>query len=120
MAVRQDVMAKIGSPWSIAAATDMNADGKGDLVWYNSITGKTQIWFMNGRQITNRETVVDESGNESGAASASQTVGVEGAPVPLSFALHAAIPNPFASAIVPLARWKTSQPTLRNEMLTNS
>ncbi len=54
----------IGSPWSIAAATDMNADGKTDLVWYNSITGKTQIWFMNGRQITNRETAVDESGNE--------------------------------------------------------
>jgi FG-GAP-like repeat len=54
----------IGSPWSIAAATDMNADGKGDLVWYNSTTGYTQIWLMNGRQITSRQTVIDESRNQ--------------------------------------------------------
>jgi hypothetical protein len=41
-------------------------------------------------------TAVDESGNESNAASASQTVGVEGAATPIAFALHAAVPNPFA------------------------
>jgi hypothetical protein len=41
-------------------------------------------------------TAVDESGNESNAATASQTVGVEGAATPIAFALHAAVPNPFA------------------------
>jgi hypothetical protein len=36
---------------------------KSDIVWYNSQTGETQIWFMDGHRIVSRGTVVDESGN---------------------------------------------------------
>jgi hypothetical protein len=38
---------------------------------------------------------VDFAGNESAAASAGVTVGVDGSPAPSRFALHAAAPNPF-------------------------
>jgi hypothetical protein len=33
-----------------------------DIVWYNSSTGETQIWFMNGERLVRRATVVDERG----------------------------------------------------------
>jgi hypothetical protein len=41
----------------------MNGNGKADIVWYNSQTGETQIWFMNDNRIVSRGTVVDENGN---------------------------------------------------------
>jgi hypothetical protein len=37
--------------------------GRSDIVWYNSQTGETQIWFMDGNRLVGRGTVVDESGN---------------------------------------------------------
>jgi hypothetical protein len=55
----------IGPPWKIVGAGDMNADRKADIVWHNSKTGETQIWFMNGHRISalaRRATVLDESG----------------------------------------------------------
>jgi hypothetical protein len=33
-----------------------------DIYWYNSQTGETQIWLMNGSQIASRATVTDEHG----------------------------------------------------------
>ena len=36
---------------------------KSDIVWYNSQTGETQIWFMDENRIARRATVVDESGS---------------------------------------------------------
>jgi len=53
----------IGLPFSIVGAGDMNGNGKADIVWYNSQTGETQIWFMNDNRIASRATVVDENGN---------------------------------------------------------
>src|SRR3990172_6671045 len=52
----------IGPPFSIVGVGDMNGNGKADLVWYNSQTGETQIWFMDGDRLVGRGTVVDESG----------------------------------------------------------
>ena len=53
----------IGPPFSIVGVGDMNGNGKADIVWYNSQTGETQIWFMNENRIASRGTVVDENGN---------------------------------------------------------
>jgi FG-GAP-like repeat len=53
----------IGPPWSIVGVGDMNGNGKSDIVWYNSESGETQIWFMNDNRLVSRGTVVDESGN---------------------------------------------------------
>src|SRR3990172_9271922 len=52
----------IGPPFSIVGVGDMNGNGKADLVWYNSQTGETQIWFMDGDRLVSRGTVVDETG----------------------------------------------------------
>ena len=52
----------IGPPFSIVGVGDMNGNGKADIVWYNSQTGETQIWFMNANRIAWRGTVVDEGG----------------------------------------------------------
>ncbi|HET7015014.1 MAG TPA: VCBS repeat-containing protein [Streptosporangiaceae bacterium] len=49
----------IGAPWSIVGSSDIDTDGTGDIVWHNSQTNETQIWFMNGNQIRERKDVVD-------------------------------------------------------------
>jgi len=51
----------VGPPWRIVG-TDMTKDGQADIVWHNSFTDETQIWFMNAERIKRRATVVDENG----------------------------------------------------------
>jgi phospholipase C len=43
----------------------MNSTGqrRGGIVWFNSQTGETQVWYMNGHQLTRRATVLGEDGN---------------------------------------------------------
>ncbi|MGQ8850922.1 hypothetical protein ACUTT6_27385, partial [Bacillus sp. TSA_125.2] len=53
----------VGAPWSIVGTSDMNRDGKSDIVWHNSDTNETQIWFMNDHKIISRETVLGENGS---------------------------------------------------------
>jgi hypothetical protein len=55
--------AMVGLPWSIVGSGDFNSDGKPDLLWHNGSTGETQIWNMNGSNVTGRATVVGENGN---------------------------------------------------------
>lgn len=56
--------ARVGVPWSIVAASDMNADAKSDIIWHNSSTGETQIWHMNGHRVTGRANVLGETGTD--------------------------------------------------------
>lgn len=55
--------ALVGLPWSNVGSKDFNVDGKTDLLWYNSSTGETQIWNMNGSHVTSRATVLGENGS---------------------------------------------------------
>ena len=41
---------------------DMNANSKADIVWYNSQTGETQVWYMDGHRLLSRGTVLTETG----------------------------------------------------------
>jgi hypothetical protein len=53
----------IGPPFRIVACADMDRDGNADIIWYNSQTGETQIWFMDRERLVSRGTVIDEAGN---------------------------------------------------------
>jgi hypothetical protein len=55
-------VAPIGPPFSIVGAGDMDGDGSADIVWHNSQTGETQVWYMDGHRRVGRGTVIDEDG----------------------------------------------------------
>jgi hypothetical protein len=40
--------------WKPIATADLNGDGMADLVWYNSNTGQTVGWLMNGATVTSQ------------------------------------------------------------------
>jgi hypothetical protein len=53
----------VGPPFSIVGVGDVDGNKKADIVWYNSQTGETQVWYMDGHRLVGRGTVVDEGGN---------------------------------------------------------
>jgi hypothetical protein len=55
--------ALVGLPWSIVGAGDFNRDRNSDILWHNSATGETQIWFMSGSRVASRVTVLGEDGH---------------------------------------------------------
>lgn len=52
----------VGPPWSIVGVGDFNNDGGADILFHNSSTNETQIWFMDGARISSRVTVTSEDG----------------------------------------------------------
>ena len=38
----------MSSPWNIVGVGDFNGDGNPDIVWRNSATGETIVWYMQG------------------------------------------------------------------------
>ena len=52
----------VGPPWSIVGVGDFNKDGGADILWHNSSSNETQIWFMDGARISSRATVTSEDG----------------------------------------------------------
>ncbi|MCW5852363.1 MAG: VCBS repeat-containing protein [Anaerolineae bacterium] len=40
------------NPPVLSVVTDFNGDGKGDLLWYQTSTGQSNAWFMNGPAVT--------------------------------------------------------------------
>jgi phospholipase C len=53
----------IGPPFKIVGVGDMNGDGRADIVWYNTTTGETQVWYMDGHRLVDRGTVLGLDGN---------------------------------------------------------
>jgi hypothetical protein len=46
-----------------SGSNDFNGDGRGDILWHNSTTHLSEIWFMSGTSRFGRATVLDEYGN---------------------------------------------------------
>ena len=46
----------VGPPWSIVAVGDFDGDVHADILWHNSQTQETQIWFMNEARVLSRAT----------------------------------------------------------------
>jgi hypothetical protein len=40
----------IPTSWNVAVTSDLNGDGKTDILWRNS-NGDASFWFMNGAQV---------------------------------------------------------------------
>ena len=40
-----------GSGWRVVLATDFNADGMADVLWYNLITRGMEVWLMSGTEL---------------------------------------------------------------------
>lgn len=53
--------AYVGPPWSIVGVIQEIGDTP-NIIWYNSSTGETQFWLMDGNRINRRETVLGEDG----------------------------------------------------------
>jgi hypothetical protein len=53
----------IGPPWAIVGVGDFDLDGIADILWHNSETDETQVWFMDRNSISRRGTVLGEDGN---------------------------------------------------------
>ena len=50
----------VGSPLRVRlGSNDYNADGNGDILWYNSSTGESQVWLMSGASRVGRATIAD-------------------------------------------------------------
>src|SRR5919206_162813 len=51
-------------PSSLANASPaLQAALASDIVWYNSATGETQVWYMDGHRLVDRGTVLGTDGN---------------------------------------------------------
>jgi len=66
----------VGLPFEIVGVSDLDGDGRADLVWHHRDTGETQIWFMDGHQLLRRGTVLGEDGNPAFVGLPFEIVGV--------------------------------------------
>ena len=53
---------RIGT-WSIVATSDLNGDGKTDILWHHPSSGELQAWLMNGPRIVRRAPLLAEDGS---------------------------------------------------------
>ncbi|MFJ9612039.1 FG-GAP repeat domain-containing protein [Kitasatospora sp. NPDC101176] len=70
--------AHAGTPWQIAGAADFNQDGYPDILWHNTSTNETQIWFMKDRSIIQRQDLLEENGSPTRVGAPWRIAGVSG------------------------------------------
>lgn len=68
--------AYVGPPFSIVGVGDFNGSLTDDLLWHNSVTNETQIWFMHFDRVSSRATVLGETGSPAYVGSPFNIVGV--------------------------------------------
>ena len=53
----------VGSPWSIVGTGNSVSGDEREILWHNSETNETQVWFMQRNRVISRATVLGEDGN---------------------------------------------------------
>jgi hypothetical protein len=51
------------SNWIVGETGDFDGDGKSDILWRDTNTGTTAIWFMNGFQVSSSAMVATVTGD---------------------------------------------------------
>ena len=51
-----------GTGWNIISSGDFNGDGKSDILWNNSATGKTEVFLMNGGTVATTGAALTSTG----------------------------------------------------------
>jgi hypothetical protein len=70
--------------WKVVSTFDLNGDDKADLLWYNSATGGTVAWTMDGlsRSVTNSGTILTNINRRSVNITAAPLIITSGASLP--------------------------------------
>ena len=46
------VLGSMPFEWEIKQVSDVNSDGKGDVIWHHRTNGAVAVWLMNGATVT--------------------------------------------------------------------
>ncbi|MFE1787846.1 hypothetical protein ACFW7J_05440 [Streptomyces sp. NPDC059525] len=68
----------VGAPWEIAGTADFDQSGSPDILWHNTSTNETQIWYMFGNSIRSRRSVLEEGGSPTHVGAPWEIAGVAG------------------------------------------
>jgi len=52
----------VGPPWTIVGTGDSLSGDDREILWHNSVTNETQVWFMSRHRVGGRATVLGEDG----------------------------------------------------------
>jgi hypothetical protein len=66
----------IGPPWEVVGIGDFKGKGGADILFRNTVDNQTQVWFMDGHQVVDRQPLIAEDGRPETIAPPWEVIGV--------------------------------------------